>query len=1284
MFLLLLLGQVAGLLVGSAVDHVAGQATDTAVSAVRARLARGRIALPQNHDLERAHRRSLQQAIRYLVSGVLPVIVGRRAGRARLWWVTTTARPVASAYGRGGARSAALDWCRALERAAQDDGWLDSWTLGTLEPAQLESIAAGQVDGPAMRGFHELVLERLEGAGLGGPVPAEVRTAVLAGWQVAEGPDTKVVNLYNAYCLFFQALVAHDAVLASKVEMSSRAVLIARHDELLATAGRASLAPDAVLGAIRSQVGPALDVLGAKVDDLSRGVADVAVALAAQTTSLARLEDAVARVESVAAVVDDRTARIEETTTRIESATAVAGDLTERTLAAVTGMAELLSELHARGRGTTPKQVRAVLERYRAWTIAANESIATAVEAPDGGRLRLALADLDVGDIPVVRRGGAQQQGAEVLPAAEVLRGPAVLVTGGGGSGKSTLLRWLALTVAGDDGEPLPPLLITCRSLRGSADQWDVPRLVEHALRVWGAASEAEIEATGAVLTRAVVEGHAVLAIDGLDEIANGADRLRLAEALGDLVLAHPHVRLVVTTREAGAGAAVAALAARLTEAADGAAAARTPAFEIAPLGPRQRATFLRAWGAMRGLAPDDADSAYAPLLSTDDDGPGALADTVQMLTLLAQAQDEERDGGARALPSRRGELLRWVVGYQVAAQRAVEPATTVEELVPRLEHLALRMQRRGRLVISESEAVALLREFDENVDLREYPSVAPRRSAPDVVALLRRLELLVYAGPGPSRRGIAQDQLQFPHQSFADYFAGSGMVHRWCEQGGVLEELTDLARAARASDPPGLSPGQLESVRHAVERLDGQQLESLWFGIEPDVPVDEALGVWLAAAGEEGVRDEVEAVLVPGLLALAGASELTVAPAVVDGFLDRLGIAAGGSTAALHTAVGAVLRSAWGDRLLAHDATLTGDAARAWGTAVMSGMQPLGVEVVDAEEQVRTRLDVVASGESTLTRARALLELTELCFELQRCTSESERVDDELQPWAVAGLSEELRSRCWDVLLPLIEDGGQLARLGSWALGWATCAFRAVGDLTAVTPERVERVRLLLRTSPLEGPRDPWVVADLGALLALPERGLSLYAQLDWVYLAALVADGALPRRSYPMTEPTEASIDGEWLAGLAAEAEGRCAARLALTANRRGAFPASDPLWEWFTDGDAYVDERDEAWFGSLRAGGPALADRLLPLLDFDADEYLQSRAILGLVVVADVETLQRLAVPGPRYDRAYLFALAGHEDPRGRAAVESIATSHPDAELRAEADAVLAIAREWDEQG
>ncbi len=148
--------------------------------------------------------------------------------------------------------------------------------------------------------------------------------------------------------------------------------------------------------------------------------------------------------------------------------------------------------------------------------------------------------------------GGDLDHGGSLRVEAAIGKANRTLVRGEAGSGKTTLLDWLAVTAAREaftdrlsTWNGVVPLIIRLRRYADSP----LPRpeqFLDHA-----AGWLSGLMPTGWV-HRVLRSGHALVLIDGVDEVPAGRRRL-VRDWLRELVTAHPDARVVVTSRPAAA-----------------------------------------------------------------------------------------------------------------------------------------------------------------------------------------------------------------------------------------------------------------------------------------------------------------------------------------------------------------------------------------------------------------------------------------------------------------------------------------------------------------------------------------------------------------------------------------------------------------------------------------------------------------------------------------------------------------------------------------------------------
>ncbi len=1249
MFLGLMLAFAGETIFGIVVDRVSNKATDAAITAITTRLGNGRIRLPENHDIERAHRESTRFAFEYLIAQALPKLEGEPSAARSLFSRAILSRPPATAgFGAADPRSV-LEWCRGLERLLEDDEWIDTWSADPLALHALESVAAAKIDGDLLDAFHESALRALQASPLP-PVPALIDEAVRHGWSAIDPrtDDVEQITLYGAYCLRFQALIAHNSVLARKVEMNSRAALADRLDRLAAST---AVDPDVVRDAVRNEVGPASALLVEHLESIERAVERVAVELDALSALLADVDRTTRRTESVAIDIKLEVAQHGEILRRL----AVWADAS--TAPAISGTSS------ADG---VPVDVEALLAEL---ALRLGESTA---RMPHVG-IDLATDRSAVDAMPLVRRR-TDGKPPDATTVGSLDPEESFVLTGGPGTGKSTILQWL---VRRELVEPSGiPVYVLCRTLPhavldGSADL--LSALAEHAAGAIPDLPDRERAALRARLVDDLVSGRALLALDGLDEIADGARRSHFTARLSATL--SERSRIVVTTRESGSEGAVMRLAERLAQLSGGGGLRRRPSsqYAIASLDGAAQRALLDAWAeADHGRA-----DLYADLHTALRAGGAAagLGDTVFLLSLLV----EEMDTGDR-LPDKLRDLYRRILERSIERQRAVSPPLTIDEVFPRLEHVALGMVRRGVVEATESDLTGMLRRFDE-LALDDFPSVAARRTPHAFLAAVLSTGLLVDVGEGPRRRGIPQRMFAFFHQSFQGYFAGRGVVHRWAERGRAVDDVLDVV--APAVEGNDLTPQWMETLRHAIDAAESASLDARWFGVESLASVDELLSVFIADSPGDVSQGTID-VLGVGLSGLAAASQLTVSPAVSDriietavGALERVRRPAGWDEA-----IRKLLASPWRDDVISILRRTGSRSAREWAAGLSEHILPPDLPIDDASRLLATSLQRAWTAETDVQRSVALLEIVEIAFRAHTSLAGEEPTDDEIQPAGVGGLAAADKATVWDALIGLHAEGAD-PRLVAWALVWMSGARTPVGDVGGLSLRHrgwVARQLVALADDPLA---DASVVADVSLLAVLPWDGVTpAYAQRDWVYQWALVADGAEPRRAMPRLHGVVDEPLASMLVELVARVPPWAAGWVAIAASRAGARDEAlvEPLWALLVDDQAWNAVRDEAWYALLGIGGERVASLLRDAIAAE-DEFVQLRGAIGTVAIASVPDLVALAEPWEHYDDAYVFALYGHDDSRGPEEARRLAREHPDAAHRARiADALDRADAAW----
>ncbi|OLF07500.1 hypothetical protein BLA60_26595 [Actinophytocola xinjiangensis] len=342
-----------------------------------------------------------------------------------------------------------------------------------------------------------------------------------------------------------------------------------------------------------------------------------------------------------------------------------------------------------------------------------------------------------------------------------------VLVTGGPGQGKSTLSlrlaadvaqRWLAPSNAAEPvAEPVVPLRLTAREL---ASRLDVPfpeAVAAGARAEYGALLGSPLDER--VLGERVAGCRWLLLVDGLDEVADTADRDRLVTVLAAWSADDSApCRVVLTTRPIE-GAALAPLQ-----------RAGTARYELQPFDEEALQRFAENWFG-------DASHGYRFIRQIRDAHLDELVRVPLLATIAAVIHEQHRD---RPLPDNQFELyesyLKYLRSAHAVASSQFDPVR--DQL---LEHLG------GVRLNLDTSLVAAAREWAQ----RHIPALAGDWRD-ELVTFLTQI--------GPlARRG---DDLGFLHHSFAEHLAATAearLLPECFEPGSA--EFSRLLHTARSDE---------------------------------------------------------------------------------------------------------------------------------------------------------------------------------------------------------------------------------------------------------------------------------------------------------------------------------------------------------------------------------------------------------------------------------------------------------------------------------------------------
>ncbi len=350
-----------------------------------------------------------------------------------------------------------------------------------------------------------------------------------------------------------------------------------------------------------------------------------------------------------------------------------------------------------------------------------------------------------------------------------------LVVLGDPGSGKTTLTRWIAtaflLRLKNDpDFKELPdvatlpdvdwlPIIIRCRDLDGTCLGGSLDDILKHTLRK-AELSESEATDLHELLRLRLQEGEALLMLDGLDEIADSADRARFCQQLERIVRAFPTAPIIATSRIVGyreMGYQLGQDFEHLT---------------LADLTTEEKDDFACRWCALTE-PPERRTTATEELIHDIHS-----ADRIERLTgnpmLLTTMALVKRKIGK--LPNRRAELYWEAVQVLLNWRREVDEPLDWREAIPQLEYLAYAMCDLGVQQLRQDEVLDLFAHMR-----KDYPNVhAARNRSPD--EFLKRLEartgILMEAGH-VRNLGMLVPVYEFRHLTFQEYLAARALVDR-------------------------------------------------------------------------------------------------------------------------------------------------------------------------------------------------------------------------------------------------------------------------------------------------------------------------------------------------------------------------------------------------------------------------------------------------------------------------------------------------------------------------
>ncbi|WP_373528337.1 HEAT repeat domain-containing protein [Nostoc sp.] len=253
------------------------------------------------------------------------------------------------------------------------------------------------------------------------------------------------------------------------------------------------------------------------------------------------------------------------------------------------------------------------------------------------------------------------------------------------------------------------------------------------------------------------------------------------------------------------------------------------------------------------------------------------------------------------------------------------------------------------------------------------------------------------------------------------------------------------------------------------------------------------------------------------------------------------------------------------------------------------------------------------------------------------------------------------------------------------WALLWLisakTCYSYAIYTFA-------DKELDLLRQVVINDKHDAFARSWSALILSVCTPEKTIFAQADWIYEWAVVADGSKPQRKLPKISHLNRPKDIEVMKNLIfSDLPIKAKRYVAIALGRLGCFLPEmiDPLLQVFQDDMCASDDRDEALVYLVFTGHSQAISALMygvNRLKDDTDKYgLPERCFLALIGMGDVDALKQQIELGIKNQiDALAYALAGVTNPQGRKVLESM-KNHREKEIRNAVINALRKLPQWD---
>ncbi|MDJ0617298.1 MAG: hypothetical protein QNJ63_11225 [Calothrix sp. MO_192.B10] len=290
--------------------------------------------------------------------------------------------------------------------------------------------------------------------------------------------------------------------------------------------------------------------------------------------------------------------------------------------------------------------------------------------------------------------------------------------------------------------------------------------------------------------------------------------------------------------------------------------------------------------------------------------------------------------------------------------------------------------------------------------------------------------------------------------------------------------------------------------------------------------------------------------------------------------------------------------------------------------------------------------------------------------------------------------LPEEVLSLTIKVLLKIISEdvteSNAVSSTAIWALRWLTASGGRGSNYTVYSFSETELNTL--RKFATNNKQDIIARGIAVSILSICNSNFeqTVFAQADWIYEWAIVADGVKPQKQLPVMMPLNRPQDIvvlKYLMRSDLPIEGKRSVAIAL--GRLGCFVEEmiEPLLKIFHDDMAAFKERDEALVYLAFIGNSKVVSQLggeaQEPFENDSNKYdLPGRCFLALMGIGNLKELEyRLihSISEQSQINAYAYALAGIANSQGIEVLKSL-KNHQKKQVRDAVNNALSRAKEW----